>query len=99
MLLWSGFLVAIGKAHPDQGLPVWESLFEALHLGVTNIIFGLILGGMDSAPRSQRVAAEGRADVVNFPDDDRDPINLELLYVSDRGDSTGSPVRILISSD
>lgn len=46
LLAWSGFLVGIGSVRPDQGLSVVESLFEALHLGVTYIILGLILGAV-----------------------------------------------------
>jgi hypothetical protein len=46
MLVWSAIVVALGRVAPGAATPWWEGALEALHLGLTYCIIGLVLGAL-----------------------------------------------------
>lgn len=45
MYVWSGILIALGKVSPDAEVgSIWAGLFEALAMGVANVIEGALVG-------------------------------------------------------
>jgi hypothetical protein len=56
LYVWSGILIALGKVSPDAEIgSIWAGLFEALAMGVFNLIegavFGVVGGGLGATAR------------------------------------------------